>query len=102
VRLAPLYDVVTTTAYLQQDVPALSLGGTKKWWPRKVLEKFAVAHLALPVGRVGQILETVAEAVTGTRGMISEYVAEHPEFREVGGQILTAWDVGVSGLTGES
>jgi len=99
VRLAPLYDVVTTTAYIQQDVPALTLSGTKKWWPRKMLEKFAVAHLALPVGKVGQVFETVAEAVTSTRGMISEYVSDHQEFKEVGARMLAAWGAGVSDLT---
>ena len=98
VRLAPVYDVVTTVAYLPQDIPALSLAGTKKWWPRNMLEKFAVAHLALPAGKVGQIIERVAEAVTGTRGMLSAYREDHPEFREVGGQMLAAWDSGVSEL----
>jgi len=97
VRLAPVYDVVTTTAYFPKDVPALSLAGTKKWWPRKIVEKFAVTHLAVPVGRVGQILEEIAEAVTETRGVLLAYIKEHPEFREVGERMLAAWDAGVSG-----
>lgn len=96
VRLAPVYDVVTTTAYIPKDVPALSLAGTKKWWPRKVVEKFAVAHLALPVGKVGQILEEIAEAVTDTRGALLAYINDQPEFREVGERMLAAWDAGVS------
>ncbi len=97
VHLAPVYDVVTTTAYIPKDVPALSLAGTKKWWPRKIVEKFAVTHLAVPVGRVGQILEEIAEAVTETRGVLLAYIKEHPEFREVGERMLAAWDAGVSG-----
>lgn len=97
VQLAPVYDVVTTTAYIPKDVPALSLAGTKKWWPRKTVEKFAVTHLAVPVGRVGHILEEIAEAVTDTRVALSAYINEHPEFREVGERMLTAWDAGVSG-----
>jgi serine/threonine-protein kinase HipA len=67
-----------------------------------MLEKFAVTHLALPVGRIGHIFETVAEAVTATRGMIPEYISDHPEFREVGGLMLAAWDTGVSGLSSAS
>lgn len=97
VRLAPVYDMVTTMAYIPKDVPALSLAGTKKWWPRKMLEKFAIAHLALPVGRVGQIFEEVAEAVTDTRGVLTAYMGDHPEFREVGERMLAAWDEGVFG-----
>lgn len=102
VRLAPVYDVVTTTAYIPKDIPALSLAGTKKWWSRNMLEKFAVAHLALPVGKVGQIIERVADAVTGTRSMVSEYREDHPEFREVGERMLVAWAGGVSGLAGKA
>jgi serine/threonine-protein kinase HipA len=96
VRLAPVYDMVTTVAYIPRDVPALSLAGTKKWWPRKVLEKFAVIQLSLPVGKVGQIFEEAAEAMNDTRGMLTAYMADHPEFREVGGRMLAAWNEGVT------
>jgi serine/threonine-protein kinase HipA len=98
--LAPVYDVVTTTAYIREDVPALSLAGTKKWWPRKVLERFAVTHLSLPVAAIADVFNRIAEAVTETRAMIPGYIAEHPEFREIGERMMTQWDEGVSGLFG--
>ena len=101
VRLAPLYDVVTTMAYIAKDVPALSLAGTKKWWSRKMLEQFAVAHLALPVGRVRQIFEEVAEAVADTRTMLSAHMEDCPEFRDIGGRMLAAWEVGLAGMDQE-
>ena len=94
VRLAPVYDVVTTTAYIPKDIPALSLAGTKKWWSRKPLEKYALAHLALPVAKVGQIIERVADAVNDTRGDLSSYMQDHPEFCQVGGRMLDAWNEG--------
>ncbi len=96
VRLAPVYDMVTTAAYIPKDVPALSLAGIKKWWQRKILEKFAVSHLALPVGKIKQIFEEIADGVNDTQGMLSEYIAEHPEFQEVGTRMLTAWNEGVT------
>lgn len=102
VRLAPVYDVVTTTAYIPKDIPALSLAGTKKWWSRKTLEKFALAHLVLPVAKVGQIIEHVADAVNDTRVMMSTYMHDHPEFCEVGALMLGAWDSGVAELAGGS
>ncbi len=92
VRLAPAYDMVTTAVYIPKDVPALSLAGTKKWWSRKVLEKFAMTHLSLPVGKIGQIFEEVAEGVNDTRGMLTAYMKGYPEFREVGGRMLAAWN----------
>ena len=96
VRLAPAYDIVTTTAYLRHDIPALSLAGTKKWWSRKMLEKFAVVHLALSVGKAGQILEKVADAVADTRGGLSAYIDDNPKFVEVGGRMLAAWESGIA------
>ena len=98
VALAPVYDVVTTTVYIRKDVPALSLVGKKKWWPRKVLERFAVAHLSLPVAAIADVFNRIAEAVTETGKMIPGYIAEHPEFREIGERMMTQWDEGVSGL----
>jgi len=98
VRLAPVYDVVTTTAYISNDVPALTLAGTKKWWSVKMLKQFAIVHLALTAGKAEQILEEVAEAVAVTRGMLSTYKNDHPEFRKVGEGMLTAWESGLAGV----
>ena len=95
VRLAPVYDMVTTMAYIPRDVPALTIAGSKKWWPRSVLEKFAVSHLSLPIGKIGQIFEEVADGVNDTRGKLSAYTAEHGEFRGVGNRMLTLWNEGV-------
>jgi serine/threonine-protein kinase HipA len=64
-----------------------------------MMEKFAVAHLSLPIGRVGQIFEEVAEAVTSTRELLSAYTIEHPEFSDIGEKMLKAWNTGVSDLT---
>jgi serine/threonine-protein kinase HipA len=96
VRLAPLYDLVTTVAYIPRDVPALALAGTKKWWPRKVLEKFAVTHLSLPVGKILHIFEETADAVNDTRGELATYMENHMGFRDVGDRMLAAWDEGVT------
>ena len=100
VTLAPVYDVVTTTAYIRKDVPALSLAGTKKWWPRKVLERFALSHLSLPIGTVSETFDRIAEAVMETGKSIPKYMAEHPEFREIGGIMMAEWEGGVSGVSG--
>ena len=98
VELAPVYDVVTTTVYISKDVPALTIEGTKKWWPRKVLERFALAHLSLPVKKVSDAFANAAEAVMETRRTIPGYISDHPEFREIGERMMTEWEKGVKGL----
>ncbi|MCF6180351.1 MAG: type II toxin-antitoxin system HipA family toxin [Geopsychrobacter sp.] len=98
VAMAPTYDIVTTTAYLKHDVPALTLAGTKKWWPRKMLESFAISHLSLTLAEVREIIEQSADAVMATRSMIPGYIAEHPEFRDVGESMMRIWEKAVLGF----
>jgi len=95
VTLAPVYDIVTTTAYLQNDVPALHLAGTKKWWPRKVLERFALQALSLPAQKAARICDSIAEAVIDTSRMLPPYIREHPEFEATGTRMLAIWQEGV-------
>jgi serine/threonine-protein kinase HipA len=98
VELAPVYDLVTTTAYIRNDVPALTIGGTKKWWSYKFLEHFAVVHLSLPKAIALNILNRMAQAVTETRSLIPVFISEHPEFRDIGERMMTAWNEGLNGL----
>jgi len=42
IELAPSYDVVSTTMYIKNDIPALYLLGSKKWWSKKYLLRFAL------------------------------------------------------------
>lgn len=42
IKLSPAYDVVSTTVYIKNDIPALLLLGSKKWWDTKYLERFAL------------------------------------------------------------
>ena len=92
------YDVVTTTPYLRNDVPALTLEGTKKWWPRRTLERFAQSHLSLPAGTIREVFLRTADAVADTRPLLARHMADHPDFRNVGEAMQTAWDQGVADI----
>ena len=59
-RLAPLYDVVNTTAYLPQDTLALKLGGSKAWPSRESLRRFGQDHCR--VDRPDEIIDQLASA----------------------------------------
>lgn len=98
VTIAPAYDLVTTTAYLRHDVPALTLEGTKKWWPRQTLVRFAISRLALPIGTVHAIIQRAADAVAETRPLLAAYQVDHPEFRAIGDLMLTEWEKGIAEL----
>ena len=64
-RLAPVYDVVSTTVYLSNDVLALGLRGSRKWPDRHSLERFGAE--ACGVKNVGRVVEEVIERAMGYR-----------------------------------
>jgi len=98
VVFAPVYDLVTTTVYISKDVPALTLEGSKRWWPRKMLEKFALSHLSLPVSKIREIFDRTGQAVAETRHGISDYMRDHPEFEKIGAKIIDVWEEGLHGI----
>jgi serine/threonine-protein kinase HipA len=95
VRMAPVYDVVTTTAYIRKDVPALTLAGTKKWWSKKLLEQFAVSQLSLSSRVIRQTFERVADAVADTGNSVRAYMRNQPEFKNTGELMLAEWEIGM-------
>jgi len=42
IQLAPAYDVVSTTAYIKNDIPALTLLGSKRWHGKDKLIQFGI------------------------------------------------------------
>jgi serine/threonine-protein kinase HipA len=63
VRLAPAYDLVTTTAYIPADTLALKLGGTKAWPGRAALEAFGTESCGVkhPGAVIDQLLDVAMQ-----------------------------------------
>lgn len=78
IRLAPAYDVVCTTAYIRQDISALTLMDSKKWWPRKHLEKFGVQVCDLGAARTNALYEECLKAVEIVQHYIEERLSQEP------------------------
>jgi serine/threonine-protein kinase HipA len=62
IKLAPAYDVVTTTVYIKNDIPALHLLGSKKWWKEKQLLRFGIEFCDLTVKEVNELYEICINA----------------------------------------
>lgn len=56
IRLAPAYDVVCTTVYVPQDVPALNMAGSKRWHLQATLLSFGVDHCELTLKEAKQCM----------------------------------------------
>lgn len=95
VSLSPIYDIVTTTAYLKTDILALTLGGTKRWPKANSLISFARSQCNLTPDRAKQILNEVAIAVAQTTAELDLYMQQNEVFREVGTAMLAEWEKGL-------
>lgn len=95
-RLAPAFDLVSTRAWIDGDVPALALEGRKLWPDRAALLRLA------PRARLGRteaarLLDRVAEALGATvAGMRADLAARG--FAEVAERVAAAWGDGAASL----
>jgi len=93
-RLAPVYDLVTTSVYLPKDSLALTLNGATKWPSAKELRKFGETRTGAAPARVRLILERIHEAIQETRKEVRSYIKKHREFEELGQRMLQEWENG--------
>ena len=95
-RLAPVYDLVTTSVYLPKDSMALTLNGTTKWASAKELKRLGETRMGATPAGVRQILEQIDAAIADTSKEIRAYMKAHGEFMEIGNRMLQQWEQGVA------
>jgi serine/threonine-protein kinase HipA len=95
-RLAPVYDLVTTSVYLPNDSMALTLNGTTKWASAKELLRLGETRLGATPARVRAILERIESAIAQTSAGLRAYIKDHAEFVEIGGRMLQEWEQGAA------
>jgi serine/threonine-protein kinase HipA len=95
-RLAPVYDLVTTSVYLPKDSMALTLNGTTKWASAKELKRLGETRMGATPARIRQILEQIDAAIADTSKEIRAYMKAHGEFMEIGSRMLQQWEQGVA------
>lgn len=76
--LAPIYDVITTTIYIKNDIPALRLGDGKLWWKEKTYKTFAKQSCGLSNKEYDEILNDCKKAIVKTKIEIDEYKTTNP------------------------
>ena len=83
VRLAPAYDIVCTTAYINQDIPALTLAGSKKWHSRMTLERFGMQACDLTASRVSAVYEECRQAMEKLSPYIATRLTQNPNSEQL-------------------
>jgi serine/threonine-protein kinase HipA len=102
VKLAPVYDIVTTAAYLPADPMALTLNGSTRWPSAKQLRTFGEGRGIASVSRLTQLMSDIADAMADTAAEIRQRMREVPEFDEIGSRMLAAWEDGIRNSLGVS
>ncbi|MDX2264324.1 MAG: type II toxin-antitoxin system HipA family toxin [Hyphomicrobiales bacterium] len=100
--LAPVYDLVTTTAYLPRDAMALTLDGSASWPDRGRLMRLGQTRADLSAAEINAILEQTADALNESWPLANRYFGSSSD-REIGERIGAAWRQGIRdslGLTG--
>ena len=95
VRLAPAYDLVSTTVYRARDVMALELGGSKAFPERGRLVAFGRQACALSAARVSSVLQRVEQGASAAQAQIRKYAKQHPAFSDAGKRLNAAIERGL-------
>jgi serine/threonine-protein kinase HipA len=96
VRLAPAYDLVSTTVYRARDVMALELGGSKAFPARGRLIAFGRQACALSSARVSSVLQRVEQGASTAQVLIRKYTKQHPDFSNAGKHLTAAIERGLT------
>src|SRR5271154_2315050 len=95
-RLAPVYDLVTTSVYLPQDSLALTLNGSTRWPTAKELRRFGETRTGVAPAKIRSILERIDDALQETAKAVHAYVEQHPEFAGTAKRLLEEWENGAA------
>lgn len=98
VRLAPAFDLISTTPYIPNDSLALLFGGSKFFPQRKGLITFGRRFCGLTERRVSQLLEWVVHGLDATLPELQAYQREYPDFAEIGSRMQAVWREGMADL----
>lgn len=91
IDLAPIYDIVTTTVYLPNDIMALTLNGTKRWPNKKNLLRFGINSCLLSKSTALQACDEVIAAIDQTMTLLSAEVSHNVKFSPTGTKMLEVW-----------
>lgn len=98
-QLAPVYDVITTTAYIPSDLMALTLEGSTRWPDRKRLTRLGQTRADLQGREIDEILEVTGDIMADVAHNLRRYF-EASEFPGVGERMLAAWETGIKDSLG--
>lgn len=90
-KLAPIYDVITTTIYIKNDISALKMGDAKLWWKEKTYKTFATKSCGLSNKEYEEIVKTCIDAIMKTKVEIDQYECSDNEIKNFLNHLKECW-----------
>jgi len=96
--MAPIFDVVCTTVYIEKDIPALKMSDGKLWFKEKTYRNFAKNTCRLKISEVDEIISKCAEAIHKAIFYLDEYAKENQEILVFANKLKEEWGKGLASL----
>lgn len=91
-RLAPMYDCISTLAYIENDVPALALSFefySKAWWPPQRLVEFAGQHGGMTHRDFKRTVDLARGAMAHGLELVEKHSKAQPQFAALGSRMTS-------------
>jgi serine/threonine-protein kinase HipA len=95
VRLAPVYDLVSTLPYVPKDALALTLNGSTNWPDRKTLTRLGQTRCDLSLQVINATFEQAADVLATLTSEVTKYFNDAAAHREIADKLLAAWQTGI-------
>ena len=93
IGFAPAYDIVTTTAYIYKDKPALIMFGKKIWWGKEELLRFGVEHCYFSKSEAMVHYSSCMNALKESIELLKRAITEDEKFAPIGSKMLASWSI---------
>ena len=90
------YDVITTTIYIKNDIPALRLSDGKLWWKERTYKIFAKQSCNLSNSEYDSILKKCEEEIIKTKKEIFKFKQNHSQVKEFLENLSSCWDESIN------
>jgi serine/threonine-protein kinase HipA len=97
IEFSPAYDVVTTTAYIYKDKPALTLDGKKVWPSKETLIAFGRKYCLLSKKDVLEAYDECLDSLKESMNDLQRYIEMNPHFEQVGNRMYDSWSLSLVG-----
>jgi serine/threonine-protein kinase HipA len=96
INFAPAYDIVSTTAYIFKDKPALTMFGKKIWFGKNELIKFGTNHCYLSQSNATIFYEECKCALIKIIEEVKEYKSDNQVFEGIATKMLDSWKLSLT------